>query len=142
MFFVMGWYCIVNSITRGRGFVGASTGPAPRQAGLGIHRDGTLLNAVVLLSDETDFEGGGTLFAPPLDRTYKLSRGDCLCSSGQLRHGAADVVRGTRVVLVAFIDEAQPAIEAPPLELAAARFAEDDAEEEEDEGSGPEEEVS
>jgi len=32
---------------------------APRQAGLGIHRDGTLLNCVLLLSDPADFDGGG-----------------------------------------------------------------------------------
>jgi len=78
---------------------------APRQAGLGIHRDGTLLNCVLLLSDPADFDGGGTVFAPPLDRCYRAGRGDCLCSCGQLPHGAAAVTRGIRYVLIAFIDE-------------------------------------
>ena len=35
----------------------------PRQAGLGMHRDGTLLNCVVLLNHPSEFEGGGTSFA-------------------------------------------------------------------------------
>ena len=71
-----------------------------------MHRDGTLLNCVILLSEPgRDFSGGGTVFAPPLDRTYTTQQGDCLCSSGQLRHGAAPVTNGVRYVLVAFIDE-------------------------------------
>ena len=52
-----------------------------------------------------DFLGGGTIFSPPLDRTYRTQRGDCLCSSGQLKHGASPVTKGVRFVLVAFIDE-------------------------------------
>ena len=71
-----------------------------------MHRDGTLLNCVVLLSQPgRDFDGGGTAFAPPLDRTYHTAQGDGLCSSGQLLHGAAPVERGVRYVLVCFIDE-------------------------------------
>ena len=79
----------------------------PRQAGLGMHRDGTLLNCVILLSDPSDFEGGGTTFAPPLDATYHTGRGDCLCSCGQLLHGAKPVTSGLRYVMIAFIDEVQ-----------------------------------
>jgi ankyrin repeat protein len=44
----------------------------PRQAGLGMHRDGTLLNCVVLLNEPTEFEGGGTRFGPPLDAVYQV----------------------------------------------------------------------
>lgn len=84
-----------------------SVAPAPRQAGLALHRDGTLLNVIVLLSEQSDFEGGGTVFAPPLDTTYRTERGDCLCSSGQLLHGAKAVTRGRRYVLIAFVDELQ-----------------------------------
>jgi hypothetical protein len=84
-----------------------SGAPGRRQAGLGMHRDGTLLNCVILLSNPSDFAGGGTVFAPPLDKTYHIARGDCLCSSGQLLHGARPVTGGTRFVLVAFIDELQ-----------------------------------
>ena len=99
----------------------------PRQAGLRFHRDGTLLNAVILLSDPTAFEGGGTVFAAPTcEGTYRTNRGDVLCSSGQLRHGAADVTRGVRHVLVAFIDEQQPEVEARVLALEAAEASDDD----------------
>ena len=78
------------------------------QPGLDFHRDGTLLNCILLLSNpEEDFEGGGTVFAPPLDATYKVGQGDCLGSSGQLLHGARAVTRGKRYVMIAFIDELQ-----------------------------------
>ena len=76
----------------------------------------------MLLSDRSDFEGGGTKFAPPLDRVFHVQQGECLCSSGQLLHGAAEVTRGVRYVLIAFIDEQQ----LPPDE-------EEDEEDEEDE---------
>ena len=80
----------------------------PRQVGLGFHKDGTILNAIVLLSEPgRDFKGGGTVFGPPLDRVYHTQQGDCLCSSGQLVHGGADITSGSRYVLVAFIDEQQ-----------------------------------
>eukprot|EP00933_Yihiella_yeosuensis_P081612 TRINITY_DN95268_c0_g1_i1.p1 TRINITY_DN95268_c0_g1~~TRINITY_DN95268_c0_g1_i1.p1 ORF type:complete len:339 (-),score=60.73 TRINITY_DN95268_c0_g1_i1:119-1015(-) len=86
---------------------GSGSSNPPRQAGLGYHKDGTLLNCVVLLNNPEDFEGGGTMFAPPLDKTYQIERGDCLCSCGQLLHGAAPVTSGTRYVFIAFIDEQQ-----------------------------------
>ena len=76
-------------------------------AGLEMHRDGTLLNCVILLSSPSDFEGGGTAFAPPLGRTWTTARGDGLCSCGQLSHGAAVVTKGVRYTLIAFIDEEQ-----------------------------------
>ena len=74
----------------------AGAGGGAQQAGLGLHRDGSLLNCVLLLSPRAGFDGGGTLFAPPLDRTYSTEAGECLCSCGQLLHGAAAVTRGTR----------------------------------------------
>ena len=79
----------------------------PKQPGLALHRDGTLLNCIILLSSPSEFEGGGTVFAPPLDSTYRSGRGECLCSCGQYLHGAEPVSRGVRYVLVAFIDELQ-----------------------------------
>ena len=33
--------------------------------------------------------------------------GECLCSCGQMYHGARRVTRGTRYVCIAFIDEMQ-----------------------------------
>eukprot|EP00931_Biecheleriopsis_adriatica_P069068 TRINITY_DN42956_c0_g1_i1.p1 TRINITY_DN42956_c0_g1~~TRINITY_DN42956_c0_g1_i1.p1 ORF type:complete len:460 (-),score=102.57 TRINITY_DN42956_c0_g1_i1:55-1410(-) len=82
-----------------------SGGEALRQAGLSLHRDGTLLNCVIVLNSNDDFQGGGTVFAPPLDKTYTPPQGDCLCSCGQLLHGANAVTHGLRFVLIAFIEE-------------------------------------
>ena len=62
---------------------------------------------MILLSKADAFEGGGTMFAPPLDTVYRTAQGDCLCSSGQLLHGAKAITRGRRYVLIAFIDELQ-----------------------------------
>ena len=53
--------------------------------------------------------------------------GGCLCSCGQLLHGAAPVTRGVRYVLIAFIDEQQ----LPPDDSDAD---EHDDEEEDEEG--------
>merc|ERR1712118_420133 len=69
----------------------ASLNTPRRQAGLGFHRDGTLLNCVIVLSAPSDYEGGGTIFATPLDKIYLLEQGDCLCSCGQFLHGAQPV---------------------------------------------------
>ncbi|KAJ1625930.1 hypothetical protein T492DRAFT_1036184 [Pavlovales sp. CCMP2436] len=74
------------------------------RAGLGLHRDGTLLSCNVLLNAPSEFEGGGTYFAAE-DRTVSAGSGDCVIHCGQLLHGASPVLRGTRLVLVAFIDE-------------------------------------
>ena len=77
------------------------------QAGLALHRDSTLLNCVLLLN--SDFEGGGTVFADPehgvRERTFTPPVGDALCSTGQVLHGAQPVRRGERFVLVAWFDE-------------------------------------
>ena len=55
---------------------GAATA-GKQQAGLGMHRDGSLLNCVILLNPRDDFEGGGTAFAPPLDRAHATQVGGC-----------------------------------------------------------------
>ena len=85
----------------------ASGREMPSQAGLEMHRDGSLLNCVILLNPRDAFEGGGTAFAPPLDQVHATQVGGCLCSCGQLQHGAAAVTRGVRYVLIAFLDEQQ-----------------------------------
>ena len=79
----------------------------PSQAGIEMHRDGSLLNCVILLNPRDAFDGGGTAFAPPLDQVHATQVGGCLCSCGQLRHGAAAVTRGVRYVLIAFLDDQQ-----------------------------------
>ena len=105
------------------------------QPSLVLHKDATLLSCNVLLNDAASFDGGGTCFAqsvrlsewglasgvpddsgatqrrPRLLSTHEEAtvvrggRGDCLLHCGQLSHGAHAVTRGTRLVLVCFIDE-------------------------------------
>ena len=38
-------------------------------------------------------------------RLHQLARGECLCSCGQLLHGAREVTSGVRYVAVCFIEE-------------------------------------
>jgi len=104
------------------------------QPALVLHKDATLLSCNVLLNDAAGFDGGGTCFAQPVrlsewglasgvpddsgavPRPRLLGRheattlvragcGDCLLHCGQLSHGAHAVTRGTRLVLVCFVDE-------------------------------------
>jgi hypothetical protein len=44
---------------------------------------------------------------PPSRQVHATQVGGCLCSCGQLRHGAAAVTRGVRYVLIAFLDDQQ-----------------------------------
>ena len=55
-----------------------------------------------MLSDTTDFEGGGTYFNDGL--TYYLNSGDVLIHSGFVDHGSHDITKGERIVLVVFFN--------------------------------------
>ncbi|KAJ2712778.1 hypothetical protein H4R19_002580 [Coemansia spiralis] len=73
------------------------------QRALDLHSDGCLASLTLLLNDPAEFEGGGTLF----DKFGLLVRhapGDAWIHDGKLRHGAAEIARGQRVVMVAFFD--------------------------------------
>ena len=59
--------------------------------------------------------------------------GGCLCSCGQLLHGAAAVTRGVRYVLIAFIDEQQLL---PDDSDADEHLGEDEGEGEREAGAG------
>eukprot|EP00928_Gymnodinium_smaydae_P055480 TRINITY_DN39003_c0_g1_i1.p1 TRINITY_DN39003_c0_g1~~TRINITY_DN39003_c0_g1_i1.p1 ORF type:complete len:408 (+),score=68.68 TRINITY_DN39003_c0_g1_i1:138-1226(+) len=83
-------------------FVWYSASPGA-QAGLALHRDGSIISFNILLNDPADFDGGGTYIEVD-DCTYSISQGDCFVHSGKLRHGGHPVTRGERYVLVAFVD--------------------------------------
>jgi hypothetical protein len=84
------------------------------------HRDGSLLSFTVLLSNpDTDFEGGGTTFDAlrdvnaigatsrvlhPGGSVRPLQAGDAVFHSGKLLHGADVVTKGSRTVIVGFLD--------------------------------------
>lgn len=72
------------------------------QKSLISHEDGTHLSFNIMLSDTTDYEGGGTYFYDGL--TYYLNAGDVLVHSGFVKHGSHDITKGERFVLVVFFD--------------------------------------
>merc|ERR1711934_763503 len=70
---------------------------------LPVHTDGSTYSFNLLLSEATDFEGGGTWFEL-LDSTLHLERGQVLMHRGDLRHGGQVVTEGVRHILVGFVD--------------------------------------
>ena len=69
---------------------------------LGMHRDGSFISFGLLLSDVCDFEGGGTYFDDGI--TSNLERGDILIHSGLIKHSGLPISKGTRYVLVGFVN--------------------------------------
>ena len=69
---------------------------------LDLHQDGSFLSINILLSDTKDFEGGGTYFNDGL--TSFLEQGDLLVHSGKVEHSGLTVTKGTRYIMVAFIN--------------------------------------
>jgi hypothetical protein len=88
------------------------------QAGLQLHRDGSLLSFNILLTPAEDFCGGGTQFphlegdklaSAGLDRwlrgtVVQLGQGDAVAHSGGVLHAGNNVTAGERMVLVGFVD--------------------------------------
>jgi len=74
---------------------------ANRQSNLGIHVDYSEISVNILLSDPSDFEGGGTYFDDGIV-TY-LEKGDALIHSGKTKHSGLEITKGKRYILVAFI---------------------------------------
>ena len=69
---------------------------------LDLHQDGSFLSVNILLSDTKDFEGGGTYFNDGL--TSFLEQGDLLVHSGKVEHSGLTVTKGTRYIMVAFVN--------------------------------------
>ena len=76
------------------------------QAGLELHRDGSVLSFNVLLNPESDFCGGGTYFKHT-DDVVEIMQADCVIHSGTVLHAGRDITRGKRYLLVGFV-EANP----------------------------------
>lgn len=75
---------------------------ASGQAGLRIHRDVSELSFVILLSDPSDFVGGGTLYESH-DEIRTVDQGSLLMHCGKMRHGGVAITKGTRYVLIGFM---------------------------------------
>jgi len=74
---------------------------ANRQSELELHTDDSEISVNILLSDPTDFEGGGTYFEDEI--TTYLEKGDAIIHSGKTKHSGLNITKGKRYVLVAFI---------------------------------------
>ena len=74
------------------------------QAGLGKHTDGSAYSFNMLLSTPNrDFEGGGTWIEPV--GLVSPSKGEVLLHRGSILHEGCPVTKGTRYVLVGFVQE-------------------------------------
>ena len=69
---------------------------------LDMHNDGSFLSFNILLSDTTEFEGGGTYFDDGL--TAYLEQGDILIHSSRIKHAGLPITKGTRYLLVGFLN--------------------------------------
>ena len=69
---------------------------------LEIHKDGSFLSFNILLSQTTDFEGGGTYFDDGL--IMNGEQGDLIIHSSRIDHSGLPITKGTRYLLVGFVN--------------------------------------
>lgn len=69
---------------------------------LEIHKDGSFLSFNILLSQTTDFEGGGTYFDDGLIMNGK--QGDLIIHMSKIDHSGLPITKGTRYLLVGFVN--------------------------------------
>jgi len=62
-----------------------------------------------MLSQESEFTGGGTYFRE-LRKTVKLKQGQALLHPGALFHKGLDITAGTRMLAICFLDGFEPGI--------------------------------
>jgi len=67
-----------------------------------VHRDGSLVTAIISLNARDEYCGGGT-WIEPLGRSIMLPRGHLLLHPSALRHSGGRISNGERWVLVIFI---------------------------------------
>jgi hypothetical protein len=70
---------------------------------LEMHNDEASITSNILLSNTSEFTGGGTYFEED-DITIKLEQGDMILHSGNARHSGLEITQGKRYVLVFFIN--------------------------------------
>jgi hypothetical protein len=73
---------------------------------LELHKDGSFLSFNILLSNPDDFEGGGTYFDDGL--IMRPEQGDLIIHSSKMKHSGLPITKGTRYLLVGFINLDMP----------------------------------
>ena len=73
-----------------------------QQSYLELHADTSCISVNILLSDVSEFKGGGTFFEDNL--TISLNQGDMLIHSSKTKHSGLQITSGKRYVLIFFID--------------------------------------
>jgi len=69
---------------------------------LGMHCDQTILSFQIGLNDNSEYEGGGTLYCDGL--TVRLNKGELIIQSGYVNHSGKSITKGVRYLLVGFIE--------------------------------------
>jgi hypothetical protein len=77
--------------------------------GVEMHYDGSHFTFNLMLSDPSEYSGGGTYFRC-LQKTIKLCKGQVLVHPGDLYHKGVDIASGTRRLVVCFLDGFRPNI--------------------------------
>lgn len=72
------------------------------QKTLDMHNDGSFLTFNMALNSEGDYDGGGTLFEDGV--IMRVGQGDVVWHCGQIKHGGLPITRGTRYLLVGFLN--------------------------------------
>ena len=73
-----------------------------QQNELEFHTDGSIVSFNILLNNENDFEGGGTYFSDNLQ--VASHQGDLMIHCGKIKHAGGKITKGTRYLLVCFVD--------------------------------------
>lgn len=77
--------------------------------GCPMHYDGSHFTLSLMLSDPSEYTGGGT-YIRCLRTTIKLRKGQMLVHPGSLFHRGIDITWGTRELLVCFMDGFSPGV--------------------------------
>lgn len=68
------------------------------------HCDNSIISFNILLNNENDFEGGGTIIHfENHEKLYSIKKGDIILHSGKIKHSGNKITNGKRYIIVGFI---------------------------------------
>ena len=77
--------------------------------GVEMHYDGCVMTFNLMLSDLSEYNGGGT-YIRSIRKSVKLQMGQCLVHPGELYHCGVHISSGKRFLIVGFLDGFDPII--------------------------------